>query len=43
MKPYVYSTKKMDLLGIGWHQAGDKIEYKPRKLLYEDLLNNFFT
>ena len=43
MKPYVYSSKKMERLGIGWLQTGEKVEYKPRKLLYEDLLNNFFT
>lgn len=33
----------MDRLGFGWQQCGEKIEYKPRKLLYDDLLNNFFT
>ena len=43
MKPYIFSKKKMEHLGTGWHQAGDNIEYKPRKLHYEDLLNSFFT
>lgn len=43
MKPYVLSTKKLDRLGFGWQQSGDKVEYKPRKLQYDDLLNGFFT
>ncbi len=43
MKPYVYSMKKMGLFGTGWQQSGEKIDYRPRKLLYEDVLNNFFT
>ena len=43
MKPYVYSMKKMEHIGTGWQQSGEKIDYRPRILLYEDVLNNFFT